>query len=263
MKADVWFPFYPSDYLKDTQRLTTEQHGAYLLLILDCWNHGGQTSDDDEDLASVTKMPLEAWQRARRKLACLFLQEEGQWGHKRVRAELAKAARMADRARENGRKGGRPGNPGGNPDETQGLSQTEPTGVPRGIARSNPDKSSARDASPSPSPSHSPVESSEPNGSAALDPDKMAWDQATALLKGPGGMSDGRAKAFFAKTLKEYKVNARDMLPQIAKGISNGTQDPRSWLIGCAKRIGKPADADLIDHDQRARLGYAPEPQVF
>jgi uncharacterized protein YdaU (DUF1376 family) len=44
--SDTWMPFYVGDYLSATGRLTTEQHGAYLLILLDYWKNGPPPNDD-------------------------------------------------------------------------------------------------------------------------------------------------------------------------------------------------------------------------
>lgn len=90
MKADIWMPLYVADYLADTNRLTTVQHGAYLLLLIDYWRNGA-LPNNDEILAQITKLSPDAWSIARAVLEQFFSIDEHQWKHKRVEAEMLKA----------------------------------------------------------------------------------------------------------------------------------------------------------------------------
>lgn len=98
-----WFPFYVGDYTRDTARLTTEAHGAYLLLMLDYWVNGAPP-DDNETLATITKLPLPIWKKRRSALVKFFKIKDGLWTHSRIEKERAKAeevgASNSDKARE-------------------------------------------------------------------------------------------------------------------------------------------------------------------
>jgi len=97
-----WFPFYVGDYLRDTARLTTEAHGAYLLLMLDYWVNGAPP-DDDEVLATITKLPVTIWKKRRKSLIGFFEIKDGRLTHKRIERERARAkdvgAANSDKAR--------------------------------------------------------------------------------------------------------------------------------------------------------------------
>lgn len=100
----AWMPFYVGDYLGDTQRLTTEQHGAYLLLILDYWRNG-PAPDDDAVLQQICKLAPASWKRHRAALARLFQVEAGEWRHKRIDRELGRASENVDRRTKGARDG--------------------------------------------------------------------------------------------------------------------------------------------------------------
>ena len=102
MSARPWMPLYAGDYLRDTGRLSTLQHGAYLLLIMDYWINNG-LPDDDEQLARIARMSDREWRANRAALAQFFT--DG-WKHKRIEKELAEAEEAYERRAQAGKKGG-------------------------------------------------------------------------------------------------------------------------------------------------------------
>lgn len=88
-------------YLGDTMRLTTQQHGAYFLLLLDYWK-SGPLPDDDAVLAGLTKVDPTEWKSKVGPVVRRFfnLGGDGLLHQKRSDAEIEKAGRISDARRE-------------------------------------------------------------------------------------------------------------------------------------------------------------------
>jgi uncharacterized protein YdaU (DUF1376 family) len=84
-------PVFIGDYLADTMHLSTEQHGAYLLLLFHLWRRGS-LQDDDGTLAQITGLSSTAWHKARPVLADFFQIHDGLWRHGRVERERIRVA---------------------------------------------------------------------------------------------------------------------------------------------------------------------------
>lgn len=94
------FPYLPlatDAYLADTTHLSTEEHGAYLLLLMTAWRSGQcRLPDDDDYLARVCRCSLRAWRRMRPVLAPFWCVADGWWTQKR----LTKERKFVDGVRE-------------------------------------------------------------------------------------------------------------------------------------------------------------------
>jgi uncharacterized protein YdaU (DUF1376 family) len=102
-KTDIWMPLFIGDYLADTSRLTTEQHGAYLLLIMDYWRNG-PPPDDDSVLQNITKMREQEWQKSKQIVMKFFDLVDGKYTHSRIDKELSDAAKAKDKAEAKAKK---------------------------------------------------------------------------------------------------------------------------------------------------------------
>lgn len=153
--TDAWMPFYVGDYLGDTQRLTTEQHGAYLLLILDYWRNG-PPPDDDGVLAQITRLDAKLWKRHRAALIRLFVVRDGEWHHKRIDRELDAAKENADRRSSKAKAAAEARWGNAKPDDQ--ASPVDATSNATGIATSNAQRMPQAMLGECPPPSPSPKE---------------------------------------------------------------------------------------------------------
>lgn len=99
----AWMPIYVGDYLGKTGRLTTEQHGAYLLLLFDYWRNG-PPPNDDAVLSQITRLSRPAWRKMKPTILAFFEIDGGKLIHGRVEQELQKAEENHDRRSERAKK---------------------------------------------------------------------------------------------------------------------------------------------------------------
>lgn len=125
-------PFFVDAYLADTTHLSTEEHGAYLLLLMAMWRRGGGIPDDDKDNARMVGLTPRQWSAMKPRVVCFFARTpDGGWTQKRLQKEWEYLVHRRSVAQANGRLGGRP-----IANETNDLTK------PEGLPQLKPDESS-------------------------------------------------------------------------------------------------------------------------
>jgi uncharacterized protein YdaU (DUF1376 family) len=104
-KHDTWMPLYISDYLVDTMSLSTEQHGAYLLLLMAAWKADATLPNDPAQLAQISRLTPQQWSRHEPVLRTFFFVTAECWIHNRVRAELDMAKANVEKKSAAGKAG--------------------------------------------------------------------------------------------------------------------------------------------------------------
>lgn len=99
LNVEIWMPFFIADYLAETPRLSTLQHGAYLLLQLDYWRNG-PPPDDNTILSNITHLPIEQWLKERPTLEKFFDVRDGIWQRQKLDTQLIAAIENRKRKSE-------------------------------------------------------------------------------------------------------------------------------------------------------------------
>jgi len=97
---------FVADYLADTAHLTTVQHGAYMLLIMNYWQRGKPLPSKDEYLAQICRLTLDQWLEIKPIIAEFFTERKDTWTHKRIDIDLQKVMSKSTKLSEAGKASG-------------------------------------------------------------------------------------------------------------------------------------------------------------
>jgi uncharacterized protein YdaU (DUF1376 family) len=245
-KADTWMPFYVGDYLADTMLLTTVQHGAYLLLMLACWKAGGALPDDDDALASASKLSSAEWKRNGQALRRFFEARDGLLFHKRISAELEKAQGLSDKRSAAGKLGGRPAK----------TKQEETNRFP--FAEAN----AKQNETPSPSPNTSSLRSEVPRDKRAAPVpcpagvDAQVWADWRALRKAKRAPV---SQTVLDEASREAAKAGLDLESFLRVWVARGSQGLQADWLKPNERRQPAASMSFHERDQAAKAARVAE----
>ena len=104
MSSLPYMQLYVSDYLADTAHLTAQQHGAYLLLLMNYWQKGKPLDNTNERLQYVARMTGEEWEANKDILAEFFWIDGDTWSHTRIDNDLEKVREKSEKASKAGQR---------------------------------------------------------------------------------------------------------------------------------------------------------------
>jgi len=107
-KPDSWMPVFFGDFHADTSHLGNELQMALLNILWWMWRNGAKAPNDDEQLASITRLGTRRWKAAKPKLMLFFSVSDNWLFQKRLSEEYDHAWRVYQKRVESGKKGGRP-----------------------------------------------------------------------------------------------------------------------------------------------------------
>lgn len=106
MAKAPFMPLYTSDYLGDTGHLSTEEHGAYLLILMQMWNAGGALPADPSKLARVARCSTKKWLAMQDTVLAFFNIDGNQITSNRLTKERQKVEAKTEVRRAAGAMGG-------------------------------------------------------------------------------------------------------------------------------------------------------------
>lgn len=235
-------PMYWDAYLADTTHLTTEEHGAYMLLLAAMWRRNGAVPDDDKDNARILGLTPAKWRKVKARFMATisgFAIENGTITQEKLQKTWKNTQEKIDKNRVNGAKGGR------------GLSNKV-----NDLDEANASKSLNPNASiPEPEP-----DITLPIGSdgravdladAPYDLGKDLFDRGVAYL-GRNGVAETNARSLVGKWRKAN--DDADVFSAFREASDKGVSEPVAWITArLTPKVSQSIEFNLSDFDEEAR----------
>jgi uncharacterized protein YdaU (DUF1376 family) len=101
-------PMMIDAYIGDTTHLTTEEHGAYLLLLFAMWRRDGSVPDNNKDIARIVGLTVAKWLKVRARLSDKLICNGHTITQKNLQKIWKNTQEKIEKNKQNGALGGRP-----------------------------------------------------------------------------------------------------------------------------------------------------------
>lgn len=234
-------PMYWDAYLADTTHLTTEEHGAYMLLLAAMWRRNGAVPDDDKDNARILGLTTAKWRKTKARLVSTipgFRIEGNLITQEKLQKTWKNTQEKIDKNRANGAKGGRAAS-----SKNNGLAQANAT-VSQSQNPSIPE--------PEPEPERKKELTDLKKGKSARD---WIWSEGVDHLVGTTNKSTGQARSSIGGMLKMCDEKPDRLFKYFIHALEQGESD----LISAVKaqigeRIAKAASG--TDRPDLVAVGF-------
>lgn len=216
-----FLPLWTDDYLADTRHLTTAEHGAYMLLLIEAWRRPKcDLPDDDALLARLTGMTADAWTAAK-PIIMAFWKRDGRsrtWTQLRLRSERDRSKKQSGFQRDRATKRWKTtekDDAGALPRQSPGNATPDTISLPIGKGAEAPEieKSEAE------------LQPIKPDPPSPPDPAKALFDAGVTLLRS-AGLTPRSARGLVAK----WRHDRGDAWTREAIVSAEGKSDPVSWI---------------------------------
>lgn len=250
-------------YLADTTHLSTEEHGAYLLLLGAMWRRNGWVPDDDRDNARIIGMTPAKWRRTKERLRPLLMFADNGITQKNLLKIWKITQERIEKNRENGAKGGRPKS-----------SDNKDIGKANGYFSDNPNETIPE---PEPEPEIKEVVPAKAATTSAEQPRlsqaKSNDDDLLGMVMSAVGLTDGRTPTHWMPPAASIHVERwRSELGLTAEQIVDAAQQSRKRypdppggpkaLDNVMRRLSAALKAPALESSPPPQSGLAPQQQA-